>query len=395
MVWPNNSVWWSTIYHWLGSLLLRCFEYKRGNSVKHVLLYCRSGFEKECAGEIQDKATQLEVFGFPRLKNNTGFVLFECYQAGEADKLIKEIDFQSLIFARQMLAVAVEIKDLPTDDRISPILEALSEKEGFPRCGDIRIETPDTNEAKELLKFCRKFTVPMRQAMRGKGLMTAKDNAKKPVLHLCFIAPGHCFVGYSYPTNNSQFFMGIPRLKFPADAPSRSTLKLEEAFHVFIPRDEWDERLAPGMWGVDLGACPGGWTYQLVKRSMFVHCVDNGMMADSLMETGQIKHHMVDGFKFEPDRKNVTWIICDMVEKPARVAHLMGEWIIKGWAKEALFNLKLPMKGRYDEVLQDIENLKLFLIENKVKFKMQAKHLYHDREEITVHIQSLSNISPH
>ncbi|WP_046223687.1 23S rRNA (cytidine(2498)-2'-O)-methyltransferase RlmM [Vibrio sp. ECSMB14106] len=363
--------------------------------MKHVLLYCRSGFEKECAGEIQDKATQLEVFGFPRLKSNTGFVLFECYQAGEADKLIKEIDFQTLIFARQMLAVAVEIKDLPINDRISPILEALSEQEGFPRCGDIRIETPDTNEAKELLKFCRKFTVPMRQAMRGKGLMTAKDNAKKPVLHLCFIAPGHCFVGYSYPTNNSQFFMGIPRLKFPSDAPSRSTLKLEEAFHVFIPRDEWDERLAPGMWGVDLGACPGGWTYQLVKRSMFVHCVDNGMMADSLMQTGQVKHHMVDGFKFEPDRKNVTWIICDMVEKPARVAHLMGEWIIKGWAKEALFNLKLPMKGRYDEVLQDIENLKVFLIENKVKFKMQAKHLYHDREEITVHIQSLSNISPY
>jgi 23S rRNA (cytidine2498-2'-O)-methyltransferase len=53
------------------------------------------------------------------------------------------------------------------------------------------------------------------------------------------------------------------------------------------------------------------------------------------------------------------------------------------------------MKGRYDEVLQDIENLKVFLIENKVKFKMQAKHLYHDREEITVHIQALSNISPH
>ncbi|EFO45959.1 putative RNA 2'-O-ribose methyltransferase, partial [Vibrio parahaemolyticus AQ4037] len=173
------------------------------------------------------------------------------------------------------------------------------------------------------------------------------------------------------------------------------TLKLEEAFHVFIPRDEWDERLAPGMWGVDLGACPGGWTYQLVKRSMFVHCVDNGMMADSLMETGQIKHHMVDGFKFEPDRKNVTWIVCDMVEKPARVAHLMGQWLLKGWAKEAIFNLKLPMKGRYDEVLQDLENLKMFLIENKVKFKLQAKHLYHDREEITIHIQCLSNISPH
>lgn len=36
--------------------------------MKQVMFYCRSGFEKECAGEIQDKATQLEVFGFPRLK---------------------------------------------------------------------------------------------------------------------------------------------------------------------------------------------------------------------------------------------------------------------------------------------------------------------------------------
>lgn len=69
--------------------------------------------------------------------------------------------------------------------------------------------------------------------------------------------------------------------------------------------------------------------------------------------------------------------------------------MIAGWAKEALFNLKLPMKGRYDEVLQDIENLKIFLIQNGVKFRMQAKHLYHDREEITVHVQVLSNISPH
>ncbi len=363
--------------------------------MKQVMLYCRAGFEKECAGEIQDKATQLEVYGFPRVESNSGYVLFECYQDGDADKLIKNIDFQALIFSRQMFAVAAEFSQLPKDDRISPILAELGDTENFPLCGDIRVETPDTNEAKELLKFCRKFTVPLRQALRGKGLLTNKDNAKKPVLHVCFVESGHCFVGYSNSQNNSKFFMGIPRLKFPSDAPSRSTLKLEEAFHVFIPREEWDERLASGMWAVDLGACPGGWTYQLVKRSMFVHAIDNGMMADSLMETGQVKHHMVDGFKFEPPRKNVTWLVCDMIEKPSRVAQLMGEWIISGWAKEAIFNLKLPMKGRYDEVLEDIENLKIFLKENNVKFKLQAKHLYHDREEITVHVQTLKTISPH
>lgn len=360
--------------------------------MNHVLLYCRPGFEKECAGEVQDKANALELFGFPRVKNNSGFVLFEFYQPGDADAFIQRQPFSELIFARQMVAVMPLLEALPSDDRISPILEQV---EAFPRCGDLRVETPDTNEAKELLKFCRKFTVPLRQALRKQGVLYTKDNPKKPVLHLCFIAPGCCYVGYSYSHNNSQFFMGIPRLKFPSDAPSRSTLKLEEAFHVFIPREEWDERLASGMWGVDLGACPGGWTYQLVKRSMFVHAVDNGQMAQSLMDTGQVKHHEADGFKFEPPRKNVTWLVCDMVEKPARVAHLMGDWLIKAWAKETIFNLKLPMKGRYDEVLQDIENLKLYLIQNGVKFNLQAKHLYHDREEITVHIQRLDNRAPY
>lgn len=39
--------------------------------------------------------------------------------------------------------------------------------------------------------------------------------------------------------NKSPFHMGITRLRFPADASSRSRLKLEEAFHVFIPAEEW------------------------------------------------------------------------------------------------------------------------------------------------------------
>ena len=80
--------------------------------MKQLMLYCRSGFEKECAGEIQDRATQLEIFGFPRLKKNTGYVLFECYQNEDAEKLVKDLDFK-FIFSRQIFAVAIEIKDLP------------------------------------------------------------------------------------------------------------------------------------------------------------------------------------------------------------------------------------------------------------------------------------------
>ncbi len=100
--------------------------------------------------------------------------------------------------------------------------------------GELRVEVADTNESKELLKFCRKFTVPLRAALRDAGVLANYETPKRPVVHVFFIAPGCCYTGYSYSNNNSPFYMGIPRLKFPADAPSRSTLKLEEAFHVLF-----------------------------------------------------------------------------------------------------------------------------------------------------------------
>lgn len=77
------------------------------------------------------------------------------------------------------------------------------------------------------------------------------------------------------------------------------------------------------MTAVDLGACPGGWTYQLVKRRMMVDTVDNGSMAGNLIETGQVRHHRIDGFKFTPLTKNISWLVCDLVEKPAKVAALV------------------------------------------------------------------------
>ncbi|MEH0875960.1 23S rRNA (cytidine(2498)-2'-O)-methyltransferase RlmM [Pectobacterium cacticida] len=360
--------------------------------MNNIILYCRPGFEKECAAEITSKATEHNAFGFARVKENSGYVVFECYQHEDAERLVKTLPFHELIFARQMFVSGELLRNLSPDDRITPIVGMLSG--AIERAGALRVEVPDTNESKELMKFCRKFTVPLRAALREHNILLGHENAARPVLHVLFIAPGCCYVGYSYSNNNSPFYMGIPRLKFPSDAPSRSTLKLEEAFHVFIPADEWDERLSSGMYAVDLGACPGGWTYQLVKRSMMVYAVDNGPMAPSLMDTGQVMHHQADGFRFEPPRNNVYWVVCDMVEKPAKVASLMSDWLVKGWCREAIFNLKLPMKKRYEEVSQNLALLRERLSDAGINAEVHAKHLYHDREEITVHARRFWSAVP-
>lgn len=66
-----------------------------------IVLYCRLSFEKQCAAEMTDKAARLDIFGFARLKQNSGYVLFECYQPDDADRIAQEITLRKLIFARQ------------------------------------------------------------------------------------------------------------------------------------------------------------------------------------------------------------------------------------------------------------------------------------------------------
>ena len=352
-----------------------------------LALYCRAGFEKEMAGEINDKAAQLGVFGFASVKENSGYVIFECYQPGDADRLARELSLKDLIFARQMIVVGDLLQNLPEQDRISPILERYQTLNPI-NSSDVVVETPDTNEAKELLTFCRKFTVPLRNHLKKAGYLGKSAQARNSMtLHILFIRSGCCYVGYAYNHNRSPFLMGIPRLKFPAEAPSRSTLKLEEAILTFIPQAEEKKRFTNSMTGVDLGACPGGWTYQLVKRGVFVYAVDHGKMAASLHETGRIEHCAEDGFKFQPPkRKTIDWLVCDMVEQPIRISKLIAKWLINGWCRETIFNLKLPMKKRYQEVQLCLNYLGDELAKNGFHFSIQAKHLYHDREEITVHI---------
>lgn len=354
--------------------------------MNQLLLYCRSGFEKECAGEIQDKAGQQEVFGFCKLTKDSAFVIFEAYDSEALATFYRDYDFTNLIFARQWFLLVEDLLQLNPADRITTVVESALAAE-LSAFGEIRVEYPETNDGKTLSTLARKLTVPLRQSLRKAGVLLQKENSRAAVLHLFMLSGSSAYLGISYPENNSPLENGIMRLKFPADAPSRSTLKLEEAFLQFIPKDEWDSRLTSGMRAVDLGACPGGWTYQLVKRSMMVTAIDNGMMAQSLMDTGQVKHFQVDGFKFSPDKKNVYWLVCDMIEKPQRVGQLVCDWLINEWCQESIFNLKLPMKKRYETVVEVLDMMQQKLDEAGLDVEFQAKHLYHDREEVTVHVR--------
>ena len=349
-----------------------------------LILYCRPGFEADCGTELQYHAQRMQVYGYLKIRKHSGIVQFVCNEPEQADLLAKKLPLEKLTFTRQWFVLTAELSELPPDDRLSAVMAHI---DALPLGGELRLEYPDTNEGKTLSRLCRKFTVVLRAALKQSGKLTAKPSANRPVIHLCFLDGHQALLGYSYSYNNSPWHNGILRLKFPKAAPSRSTLKLEEAFHYFVPRDEWDKRLCSGLNAVDLGASPGGWTWQLVQRGMMVQAVGKGEMDRALMETGQVKHLRQDGFKFRPKKHNVHWLVCDMIEDPYRVANLMLEWVLDRWCEEAIFNLKLPTARRFS-VLQDIlGQMEAALEEAQIRYQLRAKHLYHDREEVTVHLR--------
>ncbi|MEB0042265.1 MULTISPECIES: 23S rRNA (cytidine(2498)-2'-O)-methyltransferase RlmM [unclassified Pseudomonas] len=346
-----------------------------------LFMHCRPGFESEVCSEIAEHAARLDVAGYAKAKTNAACAEFVCTEEDGAARLMKGQRFAELIFPRQW-ARGVFL-DLPETDRISVILAQLA---GFPVFGSLWLEVVDTNDGKELSNFCKKFEAPLRKALTTAGKLT--EDASKPRLLLTFKSGREVFLGMAEANNSAMWPMGIPRLKFPRESPSRSTLKLEEAWHHFIPRDQWDERLSGEMTAVDLGAAPGGWTYQLVRRGMLVTAIDNGPMAESLMDTGLVQHLMADGFTFKP-RHPVDWMVCDIVEKPARNAALLETWLGEGLCREAVVNLKLPMKQRFAEVRRLLLRIEEGFTDRGINVSIGCKQLYHDREEVTCHLRRL------
>ncbi|MFN7550226.1 MAG: 23S rRNA (cytidine(2498)-2'-O)-methyltransferase RlmM [Pseudomonadota bacterium] len=336
------------------------------------LFHCRTGFEAECAEEAIAAAARQGRSFFARTER--GAALVEVAPADGAPAGAAPAA-SVLVFARQSLALLESFSALDAKDRLGPPIDALA-KAGI-RVIDCWVEAPDSEAGAELRGLARALEAAAIPALRKRTLV---DPAAPWRAHLVLRGGNDLLLALADVRSAAPWPQGIPRLKFPREAPSRSTLKLDEAFLVLL--DDADRRrlVRPGMTAVDLGASPGGWTFQLVARGMRVTAVDNGPMDDALMASGQVEHRREDGFRFRP-RQRVDWVVCDMVEQPARVAALMRDWLAEGAARAAVFNLKLPMKKRWLETQRCIGMLEDALGDG---WLLRAKQLYHDREEVTV-----------
>jgi 23S rRNA (cytidine2498-2'-O)-methyltransferase len=132
------------------------------------------------------------------------------------------------------------------------------------------------------------------------------------------------------------YLCGPARMADDDAAPSRSYLKLEEAYAIIglEPR--------PGESVCDLGAAPGGWSYSAAKRGARVVAVDNGPLKGGALGHPLIEHRRADAFGFSPGKDAVyDWLLCDLLEDPRKVLQsIVRPWLAGGWCRRFVVNLK-------------------------------------------------------
>ena len=260
--------------------------------------------------------------------------------------------FDELIFARQKLLRLADLRGLDPKDRITPILAALEapcRTAGRRPIGDLWVEHPDSDDAKPLAGLARSFGNALRPALRKAGWLTRIDDPRRPRLHVVFLAGDHAMLAQGEPAR--RFAVAA---RHPAPAHARRCAQPLGAETGRSPADPGRTSTsaracsATGMRGADLGAAPGGWTWVLMRQGLRVIAIDNGPLRQHLLDSGRVEHLRADGFQWQP-KGPLDWMVCDMVEQPRRVAERMATWFREGWCRHAIFNLKLPMKKRWDE----------------------------------------------
>jgi 23S rRNA (cytidine2498-2'-O)-methyltransferase len=312
----------------------------------NLLCLCRAGFERECADELGDWAGSS---GPPaNIEQTPGAAHVTARLASPRPPPA----WRELIFTRSAVAVLAAFpiarpEGPPRSDARAPAVNRSIVT------AEVWVEAPDSTACAELKSFCRSFEAASVAALRKHGLLEA--GARRRPAHRVLLVHLGLARGRRSGTR-APWPGGIPRLKLPHQAPSRSALKIEEGLARADGRGRARALAQARPAGVDLGAAPGGWSWQLARKGVRVIAVDNGPLKAEALATGLVKHVRADGFKYRPARP-VDWLVCDMVEQPRRIAQLVADWLGHAAARAALFNLKLPMKKRYEETRLCLDGL--------------------------------------
>lgn len=144
--------------------------------------------------------------------------------------------------------------------------------------------------------------------------------------------------------------------------PSRAYLKLWELFSRLRVWPRVGERC------IDLGACPGGWTWVLQNLGTRVLAVDKSPLAPRVATLPGVEFRCESAFGLKPEP--VDWLFSDVICYPSRLLELVRRWLPV--ARNMICTVKF--QGKTDHaVVREFAAIP----------GSQLLHLHHNRHELT------------
>lgn len=152
------------------------------------------------------------------------------------------------------------------------------------------------------------------------------------------------------------------------EPPNRAYLKLWEFFTVS------GAVMQPGALCLDLGACPGGWTWVLAKKlGARVISIDKAPLEPAIAALPGVEYRASSAFALEPKtHEPVDWLFSDIACYPERLLKLVQRWLAADKAKNYCCTIKL--QGETDHAAVQA----FAAIEGS-----HVRHLYNNKHELT------------
>ncbi len=149
--------------------------------------------------------------------------------------------------------------------------------------------------------------------------------------------------------------------------PNRAYLKLWEALTRIGKMPQAGETC------LDLGACPGGWTWVLQSLGAKVISVDKAPLDPKISALPNITYRQESAFGLNPaDVGKVDWLFSDIICYPEKLLRLVDNWKKSGLVKNMVCTIKFQGETDHASVAKFLEHSGSF-----------AVHLYNNKHEIT------------
>lgn len=124
---------------------------------------------------------------------------------------------------------------------------------------------------------------------------------------------------------------------------------------------------------IDVGSCPGGWSWALSQHVKKVYSIDKAELDKKIISIPNIHYKSEDAFQINPgDYSDCTWLFSDIICTPQRLLSLVENWHHKSAVKNFVCTIKF--KGNCDfDIMNEFakyENSKII-------------HLYQNKNEVT------------